>query len=439
MAISAVYGLPLLIIFGFYLSRRKTHQRKSTTIYKSSVDDGLTEAMSLHPIIDPMICIGCGSCVSACPEKNVLGIIDRKAQLIQPANCIGHGACKTACPENAIKLVFGSKTRGVEIPDVHPDFQSSVPGLYIAGELGGMGLIRNAIEQGRQAMEFICKEVKASSHDGDVLDCLIIGAGPAGLSAALGAKEASLNYVVIDQETTGGTVAHFPKGKLVMTQAATIPLVGKVNFGEIHKEDLMKFWIKTIGQHDIKINEQETLINISHLNSGLHEVETSKTKYVAKTVLLAIGRRGSPRKLNIPGEDLSKVVYRMVDPADYLGKDVLIVGGGDSAIEAACDIADLKASQSDHTSVTLSYRKEAFARLKSRNRERIAQMAEDKKLDILFATNPKEIFPDNVHISRGDEIIDLANQAVIVCAGGILPTGLLKQVGVKTDVKYGEE
>jgi len=427
----------MLLIFLIYFAKRsKTHKISSHEL-NTSISDGLTEAASLHPIIDPLLCIGCGSCVSACPEKQVLGLVHRKATLVNPANCIGHGACKTACPEQAIKLVFGSATRGVEIPDVDPQYQTCVSGIYIAGELGGMGLIRNAIEQGRQAIEFIAKDIK-STPDSDALDCLIVGAGPAGLTASLGAKDLGLSYLTIDQDTIGGTISHFPKGKLVMTQAATVPLVGKVKFGEIKKEPLMKFWLDTIAEHQLNINEQETLTAIT-IEGGLKRVKTTNAEYLAKRVLLAIGRRGSPRKLNIQGEELPKVVYRLSDPDEYRNKQVVVVGGGDSAIEAACSIAELNATDGSPPKVSLSYRKDSFSRAKAKNRLRLESLQEQGKLAILFNSSPTKITVKAVTIEQQHESIEMPNDAMIICAGGILPTGLLKEIGVKVEVKYGEE
>ena len=432
-----VYASPLLVILLFYFSKRRKQHKQSHSLFEDAVSDGLTEASSLHPVIDHSLCIGCGSCVTACPENNVLGLIHRKAQLVTPSNCIGHGACKSACPQEAIKLVFGSATRGVEIPDVSPNYETCVSGIYIAGELGGMGLIRNAIEQGRQALDSIADYIASEKvTDKKVLDCLIVGAGPAGLTASLGAKKHGLNTITIDQDSVGGTISHFPKGKLVMTQAATVPLVGKVKFGEISKEKLMKFWLETINKYQINIQQNERLVSALQCDDQTIEVITSKTKYKAKTLLLTIGRRGTPRQLGVTGEDSTKVVYRLVDPEQYAGKDVLVVGGGDSAIEAACSIAELNQNESK---VSLSYRKDSFSRAKAKNRERVALLEKSGQLKTLMCSNVKSIQSDIVILDQNDKQIEINNEAVIVCAGGILPTKLLKDIGVETQIKYGTE
>ena len=238
MGYIAIYLLPLLLIWAGFKFYRHRKEAAALALREEHRLAGLTEPSSLHPVIDPAICVGCATCVKACPEGQILGLVNGKAQLIAPSMCIGHGACAEACPMGAIQLVFGTERRGVEIPHVGPDFQTNVPGIWIAGELGGMGLIRNAIEQGRQAVSEIAKHVRATPAIPEALDLAIIGAGPAGLSASLAAKEAGLRFVTLEQDSLGGTVAHFPRGKLVMTRPATLPLHGLVNLTETSKEAL---------------------------------------------------------------------------------------------------------------------------------------------------------------------------------------------------------
>jgi len=438
--VGLLYSTPLLVFLSVYFFRRKKHQKKSIEFLDTAIADGLTEAASLHPVIDPLACIGCGSCISACPEHNVLGLIHRKVELVNPSNCIGHGACKAACPEQAIKLVFGSVTRGVEIPDVKENYETCVNGIFIAGELGGMGLIRNAMEQGRQALDSVAKYVASVRRSNtQILDCIIVGSGPAGLSATLGAKEHGLKSITIEQETIGGTIAHFPKGKLVMTQAATLPLVGKVMFGEIRKEPLMQFWTETIDKHSLEIQQGETLLSVEKSTDGMHKVTTSKSEYISKSILLAIGRRGSPRKLGVPGEELSKVIYRLIDPEQFKGKFVLVVGGGDSAIEAACSIADLNSADEDQPKVSLSYRKDSFGRAKAKNRQRVDELEASGQLRIVFSSQVKQFTDDYAVLTLNEKDFKIKNDAVIVCAGGILPTKLLKDIGIKVEMKYGTE
>jgi len=327
----AVYSLPIVLLWLALTVRARLHSQRALAILEDNRQAGLTEPHSLHPVIDPAVCLGCAACITACPEKKILGVIDGKAALIEPTMCVGHGACHAACPTGAITLVFGTETRGVDIPMLTPDFETSVPGIFIAGELGGMGLIKNAIEQGRQAMESIAQRARSHRAADGVLDVVIVGCGPAGISASLGAIESKLSFVTVDQASMGGTVAHFPRGKLVMTSPATLPIVGEVKFGEISKEHLLEFWDDVLARTGLEPRFEEQVASISR-DGSVFEITTSKGTYRANAILLAIGRRGTPRPLDVPGEELGKVVYRMIDPEQYSGQRVLVVGGGDSAL-----------------------------------------------------------------------------------------------------------
>jgi thioredoxin reductase/NAD-dependent dihydropyrimidine dehydrogenase PreA subunit len=408
----------------------RVHARHRRT-QDESIAAGLTEPASLHPVIDASKCLGCGACVKACPEQpvhEVLGLIGGKAVLVGPTDCIGHGACRTVCPFDAITLVLGTEKRGIDIPLLKPNFESNVPGIYIAGELGGMGLIKNALSQGQQALDSI---IKAGRKRSGALDVLIIGAGPAGLAASLAAKKAGLNYQTIDQDSLGGAVFQYPRGKLVMTAPVELPLLGRVHFRHTSKEALLKFWTDACARHQLAIRHGERAESIE-ARDGVFQVNAGTHRYVACAVLLAIGRRGTPRKLGVPGEQLPKVVYRLIDPEQYRGRQVLVVGGGDSALEAAASIAELEA-----TPVILSYRGEAFQRAKQRNRQRVADASAEGRLRVLLNSQVREIGDDQVVLQQEAKTLRVRNEAVIVSAGGILPNDFLRAIGIQVETKYG--
>jgi thioredoxin reductase len=425
-----IYLAVLFLVWVPYGLHRRRRSERSRAVLDEARKSGFAEPPSLHPVIDPSACLGCGSCVPACPEGEVLGLIDGKALLINPANCIGHGACKEACPQDAIALVLGTETRGIEIPVVSPNFETNVRGIFVAGELGGMGLIRNAIEQGRQAIDSV--RALGGIGDGDGLDVLVVGAGPAGFAASLAAKQHGLRCATLEQETLGGTVAHYPRGKIVMTSPGQLPLYGKVKLRETTKEALLDLWREVERKTGVEINYEERVEAIERVEGGF-VVASSRETYRTRAVVLAIGRRGTPRKLGVPGEQDPKVVYRLSDPEQYRGRKVLVVGGGDSALEAAVSLSEVVGTQ-----VVLSYRNDAFSRAKPKNRDRVDAAASGGGLRILLGTRVCEIARSHVRIECDGRAETLENDAVIVCAGGILPTGFLQTIGVEIETRHGQ-
>jgi thioredoxin reductase/ferredoxin len=424
-----LYAMPLVVVWTIYSKLRVRAEWRSIGKRQAAAEAGLLEPPTLHPQIDPSLCFGCGACVRACPEGEILGLIDGKAELVEPSQCIGHGACRAACPSDAIRLVFGTDQRGVDIPHVGADFQTNVPGVFIAGELGGMGLIRNAIEQGRRAID----SVRALDRLGrpNVHDVVIVGGGPAGFSASLAAIQHRLRFVTIEQDSFGGTVAHYPRGKLVMTAPATLPLIGTVKFRKVSKETLLAFWHDAAQRTGLRINYGERVESVTRRGTDL-EVTSTRGRYLTRSVLLANGRRGTPRPLGVPGEELPKVVYRLIDPVQYRGQHVLVVGGGDSALEAAVRVVE-----EPGTTVTLSHRGEAFAKATLENRERVAAAQRAGSLAVLMLADVTRIGTNDVEISHSRRRIAIKNDTVIVCAGGILPTAFLQSIGIEVETKYG--
>lgn len=421
-----VVGLPVL-----YVLRERSKSAEAAKTLEVSTLAGLDQPVSLHPVIDPNSCIGSGSCTKACPEKGILQLINGKAALVNPARCIGHGQCQAACPVDAITLVFGTEKRGVDIPHVKGNFETNVPGIFIAGELGGMGLIRNAVSQGRQAVESVAQQVK-DDKSGEALDLVIVGAGPAGISASLQAKKEGLRFVTVDQEDLGGTIYTYPRQKLVMVQPMELPLHGPVKLKEVEKEPLLELLTTVVQNHNLEIKVGEKVSDIKR-EGHIYRVVTSKAEYKTRKVLLAIGRRGTPRKIGCPGEKSEKVTYRLLDPQKYHHKKILVVGGGDSAVEAA-----LSLSQQPGNTVHLSYRGDKIFRIKEGNRTRLEAAVEEGKVTMLLNSNVTRIEPDKVTIDQQGTAITLANDQVFVMIGGELPTEFLKGVGIEFERKFGQ-
>jgi len=420
----------LLVLHSIVRHVRRTNRKERAA--RASAEHGRLHSegpRAQHPHIDATRCFGCGACVTACPEGDVLAVLAGKAAIVNGHKCIGHGLCAEACPVGAITIVMASPSVSADMPQLTPEHETNIPNLFIVGELGGLALIKNAVNEGRDCVDLISRRVfgiKRGRSVPDVVDVAIVGAGPAGISASLRAIEKKLSYVTLEQDEFGGTVAKYPRQKIVMTSPVEFPLYGKFNKLQISKEEIIKFWQKVHGRAGLKVNTHEKVERITRDAGGIFTIESVKGRYRAWTVILALGRRGTPRKLDIPGEGLSKVMYGLIEAEAYTNATILVVGGGDSAVEAAMGLAHQKGNR-----VILSYRKEAFSRIKERNAQKLREYTKGGRLQVIFNSQPVEIREKSVRLDVGGTVKEIPNDYVWVFAGGTPPSDFLKACGVQ--------
>lgn len=410
-----------MAIYVSVLKRRENNARQAAD-YSESID-GRPRAQ--HPHVDVSNCIGCQGCTSVCPEGSVLGMVGGKAAVVNPHRCIGHGLCADACPVGAIRLVMTSPGTSADLPFLTNEYETSVPNLFIAGELGGLALIKNAVQQGRDCIDVIARRLATEGKQEGVADVLIVGAGPAGISASLRAIERKLEYITIERDTVGGAVSKYPRQKLVMTTRVELPLYGSLKKMELSKENLLSLWARITERHDFRVQVSEGVENIQRQDDGSFVISTPKREYRARVVVLAMGRAGTPKKLGVKGEDLPKVMYRLLEADHYVNKNILVVGGGDSAVEAAMGLARQKGNR-----VTISYRRGAFARLKERNLQRLEDYTRSGKIHVIFGSMPVEFTESSVLLDIAGAVKELPNDYTWIFAGGVAPNDFLRKVGV---------
>ncbi len=420
-------GIIVAIVIPYFIQFHK-EQRRSIQRKKEASQLGIDRPIAQYPYINQTLCIGCGSCKLACPEDGVLEVVWGKATVVNAMRCVGHGYCEKACPVGAIEVGLGDIKQRDDVPILDEHYQSNVPGLYIVGELSGISLIKNAITHGRIAMEHIVEQFATRPHVDGILDVVIVGAGPAGTSAALVATQAKLNYLILDAQDLGGTILQYPRKKLVMTEPVEIPLYGKLKQREIEKEALLAIWQQIYRDFNLRLHRSERVVDIQK-SGNFFTVKTSAAEYLAQFVVLPMGRRGNPRKLKVPGEQQSKVMYNLIDAQSHTNSHILVVGGGDSAVEAAIGLSRQKGN-----TVTISYRKDRFFRIKERNRERIENQIKKKKIIPLFNSHVKEIKPASVILEQNGKMLEIQNDYVFIFIGGEAPLGFLRKIGIKFGV-----
>jgi len=420
-------GIICFIFLFFYLkSLKKREDRAREAAEKGKLFSEGPKAQ--HPHIDNNYCIGCATCTSVCPEGDVLAMIGGKAVIVNGHKCIGHGLCADACPVGAITMVMASPSMAADMPYLSPEYETSVPNLFIVGELGGLALIKNAVNQGRDCVDTISARFKSNGLSRPIQgvhDLLIVGAGPAGISASLRAIENKLQYITLERDEIGGTVAKYPRQKLVMTSPVEFPMYGPFKKLQLSKENLLAFWDMILNRADFNVSTGEKVDDIKKGEDGIFTVTTGTNHYRAKAVILALGKAGEPRKLGVKGEDLPKVMYRLIEADHYINKKILVIGGGDSAVEAAMGLASQTGNK-----VTLSYRSERFSRIKERNTKRIEDFIKSGKMIVLFNSSPVEFTEQSVILEVNGTRQEIPNDFVWIFAGGTPPTAFLKKVGV---------
>jgi len=380
-----------------------------------------------RPVINTSICIGCGNCVRACDVEGTLEVINGKSILKNPDRCLGHALCADACPTGALSLAYGDALQTIRVPHLDSNFQSNVPGLLIAGELGGNGLIRTSINEGKLAMDHVISCLKQRPPQGpdDLLDVLIVGAGPAGLSASLTAHQHELRYLALEQGEIASTIRHYPRHKLVMAEPVNIPLYGNLYIGDGSKDALLAVWETIIKSTGLRIRTHERVESV-RTEGETFLIGSSLGEYRARMVVLAMGKQGVPRKLGVPGEESTKVFYRLIEAEGYSNRDLLVVGGGDSALEAAVGLSRINDNR-----VTLSYRGTSFKRARDRNREKLEAQQAAGKVQVMLESEVVEIGPNAVRLTSAGKNIEIRNDFVFVMIGGESPEDFLRRSGVE--------
>jgi thioredoxin reductase (NADPH) len=381
----------------------------------------------VHDINDDR-CTGCDACVAVCPT-NVLDLVDNKSRVLRFHDCIQCEACMWACPTEALVMFpEGAEPPPLKVPELDDTYQTGVPGQYLIGEVAGKPLVKNAANLGRAVIEQMLRTGLAPAGRGPTtVDVAIIGSGPGGLSAALTCIQRGLSYVLLEKEQQiASTIARYPKGKLVMAEPYDTQNLSLLPVFDSSKEQLVAIWRELIERTGVRINLGEAVEAVQRAGDGWFDVRTTVAAYRAQRVVLATGTRGKPRTLQVPGENLPKVASLLDDPDEWRGRDVLVVGGGDSAVEAAVALADAGAR------VMISYRGKSFNRAAPKNRQTIEGYAAQQRLKAKYGSQVVAFEAEAVILQLDDGSQKrYPNHAAFVLIGADPPVTWLEKLGVR--------